>query len=89
MLIPVSVFGQTPPPFDVAHAKVYFDEARALSDKDGGKLWGRPLYGALFFVDGQSRSVIANERSARPKACCSIDSRQFLLWIGESLGERI
>ena len=61
MLMPLNGFGQTPPPFDAAHAKVYFDEARSLSDRDGGKLWGRPLYGPLFFVDSQNRSVIANQ----------------------------
>lgn len=62
MLISLSAFGQTPLAFDLDHAKAYFDEARKISDKDGGKLWGLPLYGPVFFVDGPSHMVIANQQ---------------------------
>lgn len=41
-------------------ATSYFQEAKALSDRDGGRLWGLPLYGPMLFADGESRAVIAN-----------------------------
>src|SRR5215510_12674854 len=49
------------PPIDPALAASAFDEARALSDADGGKLWGRRLYGPMLFVDRETRAVVANE----------------------------
>jgi hypothetical protein len=52
---------QTPPPVDTAQAKAVFAETKAISDKEGGKLWGMKLYGAMFFVDPDSRYVVANE----------------------------
>ena len=39
----------------------YFREAKALSERDGGELWGLELYGAMMFVDPQSRHIIANQ----------------------------
>jgi len=69
--LPVSIFlimlgagaayAQTPPPIDLAKARAYFAEDKAVSDKDGGRLWGVKLYGATFFVDPESRFVVANE----------------------------
>jgi hypothetical protein len=50
-----------PSPIDVAQAKAAFAEAEAVSDKEGGRLWGRKLYGSLFFVDPETRAVVANE----------------------------
>ncbi len=38
----------------------FFQEAKALSNRDGGRLWGSPLYGPMVFVDRASRSVVAN-----------------------------
>lgn len=52
---------QTAPPIDLARARAYFAEDKALSEKDGGKLWGVRLYGALFFVDPETRFAVANE----------------------------
>jgi hypothetical protein len=52
---------QTPPPINLAKARTYFAEDKAVSDKDGGRLWGVKVYGATFFVDPQSRFVVANE----------------------------
>lgn len=52
---------QTPPPIDIAQAKAIFAETKDISDKEGGKLWGIKLYGAMFFVDPQTRYVVANE----------------------------
>jgi hypothetical protein len=49
------------PPIDLVQAKAAFAEAEAVSNQEGGRLWGRKLYGALFFVDPDTRYVIANE----------------------------
>jgi len=45
---------------DPAQAAKYFQEAKAISDRDGGKMWGVPLYGAMMFVDPATRQVVAN-----------------------------
>jgi hypothetical protein len=50
-----------PSPIDIAQAKAAFAEAEEVSNKEGGRLWGRKLYGALFFVDPETRAVVANE----------------------------
>jgi hypothetical protein len=52
---------QTPPPLDTAQAKAVFAEEKAISDREGGRLWGMKLYGATFFVDPQTLAVVANE----------------------------
>jgi hypothetical protein len=49
------------PPIDMMQAKAAFAEAEAVSNKEGGHLWGKKLYGALFFVDPETRYVVANE----------------------------
>lgn len=46
---------------DLSLARSSFDEAAAISEGDGGKLWGRPLSGPMLFVDPNSRMVVANE----------------------------
>ena len=48
-------------PIDMAAAKAAFAEAEAVSNKEGGHLWGKKLYGGLFFVDPETRAVVANE----------------------------
>jgi hypothetical protein len=48
------------PSIDPALAATYFAEAKAASDKDGGKLWGQKVYGAMLFVDEATRDVAAN-----------------------------
>jgi hypothetical protein len=50
-----------PSAIDITQAKAAFAEAQALSDKDGGRLWNKTLYGAMFFVDPDTRAVVANE----------------------------
>ena len=45
----------------MAQAKAAFAEAEALSNQEGGRLWGKKLYGSLFFVDPETRYVVANE----------------------------
>jgi hypothetical protein len=52
---------QTPPPIDLARARAYFAEDKAVSDKDAGRLWGVRPYGATFFVDPETRFTVANE----------------------------
>jgi hypothetical protein len=51
----------SPSPIDITQAKAAFAEAEAVSDKEGGRLWGKKLYGSLFFVDPETRAVVANE----------------------------
>jgi hypothetical protein len=48
-------------PIDMVQAKAALAEAEAVSDKEAGHLWGKKLYGALFFVDPETRAVVANE----------------------------
>ena len=48
-------------PIDMVQAKAAFAEAEAVSNQEGGRLWGKKLYGALFFVDPETRYVVANE----------------------------
>jgi hypothetical protein len=49
------------PPIDIAQAKAAFAEAEEISNHEGGRLWGKKIYGALFFVDPETRAVVANE----------------------------
>jgi len=42
-------------------AKRVFEEARVASADDGGKLWGRPLYGSIMLVDPKTRDLIRND----------------------------
>jgi hypothetical protein len=51
-------------PIPLDEAKRAFDDARLASEQDGGKLWGVPLYGPMFFVDPETRSVVANVADA-------------------------
>ncbi len=46
---------------DIAVAKATFQEAKLLSDRDGGRFWGKPLYGPMLIVDPANRAVVANE----------------------------
>lgn len=62
---PTAASALTPPPIDFAKARAYFAEDKSVSDRDGGRLWGVKPYGATFFVDPQSRFVVANEPDPR------------------------
>ncbi len=46
---------------DASLAGQYFQEARAISDRDAGRLWGVRLYGPMLFVDPASRAIVANQ----------------------------
>ena len=48
-------------PINLEKAYLYFKEARELSAKDDGKLWGIKLYGPMMFVDSQTRFIVTNE----------------------------
>jgi hypothetical protein len=51
----------SPYPIDLAQAQEVFAEAQRVSAKEGGRLWGKPLYGPMFLVDPATRAVVANE----------------------------
>ena len=55
----LATFVNTPIPLD--RARNAFAEAKLASDEDGGKMWGRPLYGPMIFVDPQTRFAVANQ----------------------------
>ncbi|MGD0192004.1 MAG: hypothetical protein ABSD74_14785 [Rhizomicrobium sp.] len=58
---PFSAHAQSASPIDLTKAQAAFAEARDISDKEAGRLWGRPLYGAMLLVDPATRAVVANE----------------------------
>ncbi len=55
------------PPQELAQAAQAFAALRAASDRDGGKLWGKPLYGPLLLVDPESRRLLANQADPQGK----------------------
>jgi hypothetical protein len=63
MLSLASMLAQADPQPDntIAQAKKVFADAHAVSDKEGGQLWGRKLYGRMLLVDYETRAVVANE----------------------------
>ena len=64
MIAPFVSLAQQPSPqassIDTALAAKCFQEAKSISDKDGGKLWGQKVYGAMLLVDEGTRDVVAN-----------------------------
>ncbi len=52
-------------PLTVGQAKKVFADAKAVSDSEGGRLWGQRLYGAMLLVDPDTRATIANEPDAQ------------------------
>ena len=48
-------------PISLDAARQYFEEIKAISDYDAGKLWGVPLYGPTLFVDPSTRFIVANQ----------------------------
>ena len=66
---------QAPPPIDLAKARAYFAEDKAVSDKDAGRLWGVRPYGATFFVDPDGvRLEVTNWRRERRERAASWDA---------------
>jgi hypothetical protein len=64
MAIMIARVAAAAPTLDANRAKAAFAEAQSVSDNDGGRLWNKKLYGAMFFVDPETRAVIANEPDA-------------------------
>jgi hypothetical protein len=60
----VPACAQTRYPIDLEKAEKAFSEARQISDRDAGRLWGKLLYGPMLFVDLKTRAVVANEPDA-------------------------
>src|SRR5262245_26916277 len=54
-------------PIDPAQAGKYFKEMEAASQHDGSKLWGKPLYGPMFFAEPNSRFMVANQADGNGK----------------------
>lgn len=50
--------------FTPEKANFYFSQVGKFCDRDGGKLWGKNLYGPLMFVDRPSRRIFANKPDA-------------------------
>lgn len=59
-MMAASVQALASPPLTADAAKVAFAEAKQVSDRDGGNLWGVPFYGPTLIVDPVSRTVFAN-----------------------------
>ncbi|WP_029906160.1 hypothetical protein [Prevotella sp. 10(H)] len=53
-----SIFSQISIPADTA--KAYYDEAKAISDKDNGRLWGISIYAPTLFIDPDTRDLVSN-----------------------------
>src|SRR5271168_2909081 len=70
--------GLTDPPIDLTKAAQYFAEAQQLSAADGGWLWGVALYGPMFFVDAETRAVVANQADAEGKL-----TQRGAVWTGK------
>lgn len=45
----------------IRQSRQYFAEAKTASDADSGKLWGKPLYGPMIFLDEKTRTIYANQ----------------------------
>jgi hypothetical protein len=45
-------------------ATVYFKKVEDICNRDGGRLWGRNLYGPLMYVDRTTRKLFANQPDA-------------------------
>ncbi len=52
---------------DPGLAQMYFDEARAMCEREGGKLWGKSLCGPMIFVDVETHGLVANQPDAEGK----------------------
>src|ERR1700678_4302 len=61
MFVSAAANADTALSIDIAQAKAVFAETKDISDKEGGRLWGMKLYGAMFVVDPETRYVVANE----------------------------
>jgi hypothetical protein len=54
-------------PVDQQKAAVYFKEAAALCEREGGKLWGVSLCGPMVFADAASHTIATNQPEPEAK----------------------
>ena len=54
-------------PVDPQRAAVYFKEAAALCEREGGKLWGVSLCGPMVFADAASHTIATNQPEPEAK----------------------
>jgi len=71
--VPAAGLAQAPAPglgFDTLVARALFREARELTARDAGALWGRRLGGPILFVEPRSRALLADsaDREGRLQA---------------------
>ena len=52
---------------DTKLAAQYFRQLKETSERDGGKMWGVPLYGPIMFVDPRTGNVVANQADLQHK----------------------
>lgn len=62
LLLLAPTLSQATPPTqaEIAKAKSVFADAQDISTREGGRLWGMPLYGRMLLVIPDTRAVIAN-----------------------------
>lgn len=61
LLAPALACATVPSVAEIAKAKSVFADARNVSVREGGRLWGVPLYGRMLLVVPATRVVIANQ----------------------------
>lgn len=76
-LVALSLFAGAPSPtraqagqpqeHEIEQAAGAFAATRAASERDGGRLWGQPLYGPILLIDPASRRILANQADAEGK----------------------
>ncbi len=81
------VLGESP--IDPNLARQYFQEAKALSDRDGGRMWGLEVYGPMMFVEPNSRSVVANQADREGNLVRKGDVYVGTLSPGEPIGNSV
>ncbi|MBD8900580.1 hypothetical protein IHE46_16550 [Rhodanobacter sp. DHG33] len=62
---PAMALSVSPTPAEIAQAKSIFTDARSVSARDAGRLWGLLLYGRMLLVIPATRAVIANQADPR------------------------
>lgn len=67
LLLAMPLHAQRKSGIDTEKAREAFAEAKALSIRDGGRLWGKPLYGPMLFVLPSTHEVVANEADPEGK----------------------
>ncbi len=65
LLYASAAFGLSPE--EVRLARQSFEQARAISDRDAGRLWGIELYGPMMLVHPDSRRIFANQADGAGK----------------------